>query len=286
MRQTPKAARFEARPKRARGGHKAQTRRTHVIQGADADTGRTHGGQGGHMADARQTRGGQMAGKVWRRGESRLKGHKADARRTHDKVWRRGQSGLRRTRGGQSAERGRAHKTVDTRRTHGGRCGGAAKRPGGHLVDTWRTISGTRPEHIAASPLKAYEGNRYAGMPYKHCGLRSGAQGDSTRRAGKVQRQGQGFSGHMWTKGEADTRQTGFGGRADTGRDMADTWRTQLAEPALPDSGRTQGGRKADTWPTHCGHMADKVWRRGQGAFKANAKGRTYGGHKADACSY
>ena len=100
-------------------------------------------------------------------------------------------------------------------------------------------------------------------------------------------------SGHMadawWTHTrqtqEADTGRTRCErGKADTqptrGRDKTVTWRTYGVQGLeqgghMADARRTHGGQpkripKADATCTHSGHMADKVWRRGQRGIKAD----------------
>ena len=102
--------------------------------------------------------------------------------------------------------------------------------------------------------------------------------------ADKVWRRGQ--SGlKADAKGQkADTWRTRFGGaaKADSRQTQGDTWRTRLGGAAKENSrpthgGQSLGGPKADTWRTQGGHMADKVWRRGQSGFKTNTRG-----HMAD----
>ena len=113
--------------------------------------------------------------------------------------------------------------------------------------------------------------------------------------AGQERTKSKGFSGHTVDKREgghmADKvwrrSQSGHqaGHKADTGQDMADTWRrpnlTQgrhMADNVWP---RGQSGLKADTWLTQVGHMAD-TWRtRFGGAAKEDLR-RAQGGHKAD----
>ena len=106
---------------------KGMARWTHGRQGLEAQPKWTQGRtQVGH-AETWQTHGGHIVVKVWRRGQS---GHKANTRRTQGRhmadTWR-----PKRTQG-----KHKGGQMPDMRQTHGG--GGQA--------------SGTRPEHIAASP--------------------------------------------------------------------------------------------------------------------------------------
>ena len=74
-----------------------------------------------------------------------------------------------------------------------------------------------------------------------------------------------------------DTRRRPGRRRPRHGGHMAD----KVWDAAKPDSGRAQGGHKADTWRTHGGHMADKVWR----PCPRQTQGRTYGGQSLEALS-
>ena len=139
--------------------HKAVTWRTYGVQGLEADTRRTHGGQ--------------MAGKVWRRGHSGLKGHKADTRRTQgghtaDTWWtKRGDAAVHTTRadtrrasfGGAANHTQNGHK-ADTRRTTGWqtKCGDAAKAESRRIQGgQWRTHRRTSSGDVA----RAYRGQPF-----------------------------------------------------------------------------------------------------------------------------
>ena len=122
------------------------------------------------------------------------------------------------------------------------------------------------------------------------------------RRVDKVQIQQRTKSGHMvvtgshmvdaWRMADACTHRRAHGAHMRDTRQTKgkeDTWQTRFGGTTKADT-RRDGARR--TWPTHGGHMADKIWRPHkadskrtpggtQGRLKADIWG-TQGGHMAD----
>ena len=133
-------------------------------------------------------------------------------------------------------------------------------------------------------------------MQYKNGGLHNAEKNilhDATAlphsrpRAGKVQRQGQGFSRHMADKRQGikvDTWQTRFGGAAkvdttpDTHRPRHGGHRPGHGGQSLETQlKRTQGGHEADTWRTHGAQSLEARPKQTQGKHQAG-----HGGHVVD----